>query len=249
MNLSAIVGLFLGICCILIGNFLEDGQFSALLQLTAAIIVFGGTLGATLLSNSWDDIKIGVKMLAQALKSDNHSIREQLVKELVNCAKIARRESLLSVEPELKKLSDPYLQNVMRLIVDGAEIERIKDIFSTEIHVSEQRQLQAAKIWSDAGGFAPTVGIIGAVLGLIHVMANLTNTSELGKGIAVAFVATIYGVGSANLIFIPIANKLKRKIRHDSELKEMIIEGATSIQSGMSPYLIEEKLRVYSKNI
>src|SRR5690606_4440430 len=131
-------------------------------------------------------------------------------------------------------------------MIDGIDPVTLNEVFENEMYLEETRKMRAAKVWSDAGGFAPTIGILGAVLGLIHVMANLSDTSALGQGIAVAFVATIYGVGSANLFFIPISNKIKRRIKEEIEVKAMILEGAVSILSGLNPYIIEEKMRNYT---
>jgi chemotaxis protein MotA len=141
------------------------------------------------------------------------------------------------------------MRSVYRFVVDGVDPEVLRKIFEEEIHVSERRKLAAAKVWSDAGGFAPTVGIIGAVLGLISVMANISDTSMLGQGIAVAFVATIYGVGSANLLFIPVANKLRTLIRFRAETETMILEGALAVVSGLNPYLIEQKMRAFTAEV
>jgi chemotaxis protein MotA len=149
------------------------------------------------------------------------------------------------LEKRLPHYHDLFMKNVFRFVIDGVEPGTIKDIFENEIYVEEERLLSGAKVYMDAGGFSPTVGIIGAVLGLIHVMENLTDTSKLGSGIAVAFVATVYGVGSANLIFIPLANKIKKKIKERSKTKEMILIGAISVLNGLNPYIIEEKMKAY----
>jgi chemotaxis protein MotA len=142
-------------------------------------------------------------------------------------------------------MSDPFLQNVIRSVVDGLDSQIIRAIYEKQIQLDEERLLAGAKVWMDAGGYAPTIGIIGAVLGLIQVMGNLTDTSKLGSGIAVAFVATIYGVGAANLIFIPLSNKLKKLVATEMKTKEMILEGGLSILSGLTPSLIEIKLKAF----
>ena len=141
------------------------------------------------------------------------------------------------------------MRSVYRFAIDGVDPEVLRRLFEEEISVSERRKMAAAKIWSDAGGFAPTIGIIGAVLGLISVMANITDTSMLGQGIAVAFVATIYGVGSANLVFLPISNKLKSLIRFRSETEHMILEGALAVVNGLNPYMIEQKMRSFTNEV
>jgi chemotaxis protein MotA len=141
------------------------------------------------------------------------------------------------------------MRSVYRFVIDGVDPEVLRRIFEEEIFINERRKLSAAKVWSDAGGFAPTIGIIGAVLGLISVMANISDTALLGQGIAVAFVATIYGVGAANLVFIPVANKMKALIRFRSETEQMILEGAVAIVSGLNPYLIEQKMRAFTNEV
>jgi chemotaxis protein MotA len=245
MHLTTIIGLLVGIGGILLGNALEGGHFSSLIQGTAALIVFGGTVGAVVVSAHKKDINLGLSLAKETFFKKNSKLDEDVLLEIIDCAKIARKESILSIEPKISKMKDPFLQNVIRTVVDGIDPQIIREIFEKKIELEEKRLNSAARIWTDAGGFAPTVGIIGAVLGLIHVMGNLTDTSKLGAGIAVAFVATIYGVGSANLIFLPIANKIKRNIVEKVNQMEMILEGGISILSGMSPSLIELKLRTY----
>jgi chemotaxis protein MotA len=169
----------------------------------------------------------------------------KLVKEIIEAAQIARKESILALERKLNGFSNPFMQNVFRFVIDGVEPNTLRDIFESEIAMEEESLNAGAKIWTDAGGYAPTIGIIGAVLGLIHVMQNMSDTSKLAGGIAVAFVATIYGVGSANLILLPIGNKIKRRIEKQIEIKVMVLEGAVGIMNGMNPFIIEEKLRAF----
>jgi len=171
---------------------------------------------------------------------------EKVIKELIDASQIARKESILALEKRLSTFSNPYMQTIFRFVIDGVDPTTIKDIFENEISLSEEHMISGAKIWSTAGGYAPTIGIIGAVLGLIHVMENLADTSKLGAGIAVAFVATVYGVASANIFFLPFANKITRKIKLQSQMKEMILTGAIGIVSGMNPFIIEEKLRAFT---
>jgi chemotaxis protein MotA len=246
MQLSAILGLVIGIGGILVGNVIEGGSITGLLQLTAFFIVFGGTLGATMLSNRMEDLRLGLKYFKMAFGSSETAERARIAAEITQSAQLARRESILALEQSIAKFSDPFMRTVYRFVIDGVDPEVLRKIFNEEIVVAERRKLAAAKVWSDAGGFAPTIGIIGAVLGLIGVMNGIEDTSALGHGIAVAFVATIYGVGSANLIFLPIANKLKSLIRYRSETEYMILEGALSVISGLNPYLIEQKMRAFT---
>ena len=243
---ATIFGIIIGLGGILVGNFLDGGHAGSLFQGTAALIVFGGTFGATLVSNTFSDIKKAIAMLPVAFREGSETQMKQLAAEVVAIAQLARRESILVVETKLNSFTNPFMKNVFRYMIDGIEPDTLRKIFEKEIEVTEKRTMVAAKVWSDAGGYAPTIGIIGAVLGLIHVMANLSDTSQLGRGIAVAFVATIYGVGSANLLFIPLAHKIRSRIKAQSDIKKMILEGAIAISSGLNPYIIEEKMRAFT---
>lgn len=248
MQLSTIIGLLVGIGGILIGNLVEGGHVSALLQAAAAFVVFGGTLGAMMVANRGEDLRRGFTLLKMAFSSeDAESLKIRVAKDIVEAAQLARRESILALESRLPTFATHQMRNVFRFMIDGVEPETLKEIFRNEAMQDERRQLAGARIWMDAGGFAPTIGIIGAVLGLIQVMANLTDTTALGQGIAIAFVATIYGVGSANLIFIPLANKLQREIREQTNIKHMVIDGAIAIISGLNPYIIQEKMSAYKE--
>jgi len=245
MDLSTWLGLIIGIGGILGGQVLEGGHVSSIMQATAAFIVFGGTFGAIFVGSPLEDLKTALALLKLAFfgAQDN---RDQIISELMDAAQTARKESILALEKKLNNFSNEYMQTVFRFVIDGIDAKTIKEIFETEIYLEEEHKLAGAKVYMDAGGFSPTIGIIGAVLGLIHVMENLSDTSKLGAGIAVAFVATVYGVGSANLIFIPLANKLKRKIKNQAAVKEMILTGALGVVSGLNPFIIEQKIKAYS---
>jgi chemotaxis protein MotA len=243
--MTTLLGLLVGIGGILLGNMIEGGHFTALVQAAAAFVVFGGTLGAMLVSNRMEDIRRGVFLLGRAFRDSTSETKRQIAAQIVEAAQVARRESILALESRLNTFANPHMRSVFRFLIDGVEPETLRDVFRTEAAQDERRQLAGARIWMDAGGFAPTIGIIGAVLGLIQVMANLTDTTALGQGIAVAFVATIYGVGSANLIFIPLANKMQRQIKEETQMKHMVIDGASAIVSGLNPYIIQEKLAAY----
>lgn len=246
MQATTVLGLIIGIGGIVVGNLLEGGHIGSLLQVTAAFIVFGGTFGATMVSNRAEDLRLAFEYLKHAFRASEVNERNLIATEIIQSAQTARRESLLALEKNLNKFRDPFMRQVYRFAIDGVDPEVLRKIFSEEISVNERRKLAAAKVWLDAGGFAPTIGIIGAVLGLISVMSNISDTSMLGQGIAVAFVATIYGVGSANLIFIPISNKLRALIRFRSETEHMILEGALAVVSGLNPYLIEQKMKSFT---
>ena len=249
MEMTTLFGLLLGIGGIILGNVVEGGQISSLVQGAAAMIVLCGTLGAVIVSSTRGELRLGLELLKNAFFPTNQNLAEAQLKEIMECSRLARRESILSIENRIGKMSDPFLQNVMRGVVDGVDPKILKDLFERQVDLEEQKLLGGAKIWTDAGGYSPTIGIIGAVLGLIHVMGNLSDTSKLGSGIAVAFVATIYGVGLANLVFLPIGNKLKKWVKQEILVKEMMIEGGLCIQQGLSPSLTELKLRPFLEKL
>ncbi len=246
MDLATIFGLVLAIGGILAGQALEGGHAGTLMQATAALIVFSGTIGAVLVGTPLSDVKTGLALLRSAFFNPKGDETEKLIKELLECAQVARKESILALERRVGTFSNDYMKTVFRFVIDGVDATTLREIFESELYLEEEHQNAGAKIFIDAGGFAPTVGIIGAVLGLIHIMENLSDTSKLGSGIAVAFVATVYGVGSANLLFLPLGNKIKRRIKMQLAVKEMILTGAIGIVSGLNPFLIEQKLRAYT---
>lgn len=245
MDRATFFGLLIGIGGILAGNFIEGGQVASLVQGTAFLIVISGTLGAVLVSNRSSDIKLGMGLFRQAFSQQKLNF-EQPIKEIVDCSRLAKKESLFALEAKLTTLNSALLKEVLKNVIDGVEPKLTRQIFENIIQKEEQRLLHAGKIWIDAGGFSPTIGIIGAVLGLIHVMGNLADTTKLGAGIAVAFVATVYGVGFANLIFIPIGNKIKKNVAEVSKHKYMVLDGALMIGSGLNSQLIEQKLISYT---
>ncbi len=246
LDMVTLFGLIVGLSGIVVGQMLEGGSPSALIQGTAFMIVFGGTIGAVMVSTTKEDLRMGLKLLRWAFSDGKEVDEGKIRRELVEAAQLARRESILALEKKLNSFSNPFMQNVFRFVVDGVDAPTLKDVFESEIELEEENQIAGAKMWTDAGGYSPTIGIIGAVLGLIAVMQHLTDTSKLGAGIAVAFVATIYGVASANLVFLPIGSKIKRKVKKQSELKRMILDGAISIMTGLNPYIIEQKMRSFT---
>lgn len=245
MDMITLIGLIAGFGGIIGGMLLEGGHIGSILQITAAIIVFGGTIGAVMVSTTREDLKVGLALLKLGFGESKSEDPAQIAKELIEAAQIARKDSILALERRLNSFSNPFMQNIFRFVIDGVEPQVLRDIFESQIAMEEENLLAGAKIYTDAGGFAPTVGIIGAVLGLIHVMSNLTDTSKLGAGIAVAFVATVYGIASANLIFLPLGNKIKRKVKRNLEIKLMVLDGAIGIMNGLNPFIIEEKLKSY----
>lgn len=245
MDITTIGGIVFAVACILVGQALEGGHASSLMQLTAGIIVIGGTVGACAVAFPLPDFIRGVKMFSMALKQKKSDVGP-LVGQLVDLAGVARRDGVLALEQRLADIKDPFLKRAVGFIVDGVDAAVARDALETEIHHHYEEGVIGAKVWESAGGFSPTVGILGAVLGLIHVMENLSDPSKLGGGIAVAFVATVYGVGIANLLFLPVATKLKRKLGVEKERQILIAEGVLSIQAGLNPRVLEEKLRAYA---
>jgi chemotaxis protein MotA len=245
VDIASIGGLLFAIACILGGQALEGGHASSLMQATAAIIVIGGTLGACAVAFPMKDFIGGLKMAGVAFKNKKQDWAG-LMEQIIDLAGVARRDGVLALEQKLGTIKDPFLKRAVGFIVDGVDASVARDALETEIHHAMAEGTVKAKVWESAGGYSPTVGILGAVLGLIHVMENLADPSKLGSGIATAFVATVYGVACANLLFLPMANKIKRKLVLEQELQTMVAEGILSIQAGLNPRVLEEKLRAYA---
>lgn len=244
MDTISLIGLALAFGAILGGQFLEGGHLSSLFQPTAFIIVIGGTLGAVMLQSPFSVFKQSMSMMKWVI-SPPHLGQEELIVRIVEWSQIARREGMLALEGHLAEMTDPFLRKGLQLLVDGAEPDRMREVLEVEMYAHEEQMKLSAKVWESAGGYAPTVGILGAVMGLIHVMENLSDPSKLGSGIAVAFVATIYGVGSANLIFLPVAKKLLVHVAHQTVSREMYIDGLIGIANGDNPKIIESRLQGY----
>jgi chemotaxis protein MotA len=246
LDIASLIGLVLAFGGIIGGMLVEGGHVGSLVQPTALMIVWGGTFGACFVQTPMEDIKLGLSLAKLAFLGGGHDDPDKIIAELIAAAQTARKESILALEKKLNSFSNPYMQTIFRFVIDGVDPNTIKDIFENEIYLEQEHYAVGAKFWEAAGGYAPTIGIIGAVLGLIHVMENLSDTSKLGEGIAVAFVATIYGLVTANIFALPMANKIKRKMSARAHAKEMILTGALGIVNGMNPFIIEEKLRAYS---
>ncbi|MDI1279560.1 flagellar motor protein [Methylobacter sp.] len=244
MDILSIAGVFVGVGAILLGIMLDGGDIHSLVNVPALIIVFGGTFGATLLQYPPAVFVRSMKMFSWVLISKEMNLSEQIDK-VIYWSLLARKEGLLGLEDALPKEEDPFIKKGLQLLVDGNDPDAIRDILEMDIDAKESMDLQAAGLYEAMGGYAPTIGILGAVMGLIHVMQNLTNPELLGQGIATAFVATIYGVGSANLIFLPIANKLKAHVLALTQAREMLAEGIISIAEGQNPRNIKLKLGGY----
>jgi len=244
LDRASVIGIILGITAIVAGNMLEGGAVGSILQGTAAVIVFGGTVGATLLSFPFSDVSRAVLSLRDVFFG-NRPNSEQIIRQIIDFSVIGRRNGLIALESELVYVEDLFLHRAIRLAVDGMNQNMLRETLEQEITTYEDERRREAKVWETAGGFAPTVGILGAVLGLIHVMENLTDPSKLGAGIAVAFVATVYGVGSANLVLLPLSKKLHGRIDDELSRRELILEGVVGIQSGINPYYLEQRLRSF----
>ena len=244
MDILSILGVIVALGAILGGNILEGGHTSSLVQLTAFVIVGGGTVGAVMIQVSLATFKRSMQMASWVFKPPPQ-MPQEAIEKIVSWSNIARREGLLGLESIAEQEVDLFARKGLQLLVDGNEPEIIRGILEVDLESQEYRDTQAAKVWEGMGGYSPTIGIIGAVMGLIHVMNNLADPRRLGAGIAVAFIATIYGVGLANLFFLPIANKLKGHIHVQTRFREMVLEGVVSIAEGENPRNIETKLNGY----
>lgn len=241
MDKSSFAGLVLGLGGIVVGLLLEGGKLSQIVQPTAAIIVFGGTLGAVLLQYPLPVVASAFRRLIRVFFEPKLDA-QGTVQQLVAFANKARRQGMISLDADLPAINDPFLRKSLMLAVDGTEPQELRKMMQLELDNQGEYEENIPKVFESAGGFAPTIGIIGAVLGLIQVMQHLDNINEVGKGIAVAFVATVYGVGSANLFFLPSSGKLRLRIREEQILHEMTLEGVVSILEGMNPRMLETKL-------
>ena len=244
MDLASLIGTLLGVSAVVGGQLLEGGQIGQILQLTAAIIVVGGTVGAMLVAYPTQDIKKALGLIPLIYKNVNLDVRPT-IDEIIRIATIARKEGVLAVEGQRESIQNPLFKKTIKYVIDGFEPNTVKEIIDTEISIAFEDEENAGKVFEGAGGFSPTIGIIGAVLGLIHVMAMLNDPSKIGEGIAVAFVATVYGVGMANLILIPWGTKLKRKAQQRMMTKEVVKLGVIGIQEGLNPHFLQEKLEVF----
>lgn len=241
MDVLSILGVILGFAAIIGGNYLEGGSIAALINLPAAVIVIGGTFGAAMIQTPWVGMKLAISRLRWIFAPPRMAF-QQGINKVSRWAIAARKEGLLGLESLSETESDFFARKGLQLLVDGSEPDSIRNVMEVESLVLEQRDVDAARFYESMGGYAPTIGIIGAVMGLIQVMSNLSDPSKLGSGIAIAFVATIYGVGFANLLLLPVASKLKNLARSESRFRELLIEGIISIAEGENPRAIELKL-------
>lgn len=244
MDKISFAGLALGLAAVVVGQVLEGGHVGSLIQPTALLIVLGGTLGAVMLQSPLPVFMTGMRMGAWVFFPPVVD-PQKLIGDISRWSQVARKEGLLALEAQIISLSDPFARKGLQLLVDGAEPERLREVLEVEISAYESNLKLASKVWESAGGYSPTIGILGAVMGLIHVMENLSDPAKLGSGIAVAFVATIYGVGAANLIFLPVAKKLMANIGRLVTVREMLVDGLVGIANGDNPRLVESRLQGY----
>lgn len=243
-DLATIAGIVLALAGIVGGLILEKGQLSDIIQGTAAMIVLGGTLGAVLVTTPLSIVLRAFKGLGNVFFEQANTTSET-IDALIGYAAKARKNGIVSLESDAAEIADPFLRKALGLAVDGTDLQEMRKMMETDIFLGEQGTEGEAKVWEAAGGYAPTIGIIGAVMGLIQVMKHLEDIKEVGHGIAVAFVATVYGVGTANILFLPMANKLRARARAASVRKEMMLEGVIGIVEGLNPTLIRMKLASY----
>ncbi|HVN94279.1 MAG TPA: flagellar motor protein [Terracidiphilus sp.] len=241
MDKASVGGAFLAIAGIIAGLLIEGGNVGQILQPTAALIVFGGTMGAVLLQFPLTTVVAAFRSLAHVFRAPRKEDM-QLIREMIGFANKARRNGMVSLDADLAAIRDPFLRQTLMLAVDGTEPADLRKIMRVSLESMTENEERLPAVFESAGGFSPTIGILGAVLGLIQVMHHLDNIAEVGRGIAVAFVATIYGVGIANLFFLPFAGKMRLRIRTGHRRREMMLEGVISILEGMNPRMLEIKL-------
>jgi chemotaxis protein MotA len=244
IDISTVGGIVVAVGAIVGGLLLEKGSIADIAQYTAAIIVLGGTSGAVMVSTPLHVLKGAIRRLGSLFR-EQETNPKLLIREIIDYAGHARKNGIVSLETSISQVSDAFLRKGLGLTVDGTDLQEVRRIMELELTVTEHHAEAEAKVFESAGGYAPTVGIIGAVLGLIQVMKNLANIDEVGHGIAVAFVATVYGVAVANIFFLPAATKIKSRIQHESHMREMMLEGIVGIAEGLNPKLLENKLEAF----
>ncbi|MFD1178824.1 flagellar motor protein [Paenibacillus puldeungensis] len=247
MDIATLLGIIIGLAALIGGFIWEGGQLGGLLQVAAALIVFGGTIAAVMISFPIAKLRTVPRALSFAFSSKTPDPSE-LIEDIVGMSTTARREGVLALEKRAAEHQNPFLREGIQLVVDGTERNMVQQIMELEIEALEKKHEGYAKIFESAGGYAPTFGIIGTVMGLIHVLGSLTEPTALGPSIAVAFTATLYGVASANLIFLPLASKIRTRSEEEIDRMELMLEGILSIQNGDHPLLVRRKLDSFSVN-
>lgn len=244
MDLTTILGLVIGIGALLVSVVLEGGHLASLISVPAFVVIFGGTIGATAIGFTLEELKTVPTLMRIAFRDEKHDVGS-LISTLVSFAEKARREGLLALEEDLNAIEDKFLKKGMQLVIDGTDAELVRSIMETELAFIQERHHKGASIFDAAGGYAPTMGIIGTVMGLVHVLGNLSDTESLGPAISTAFLATLYGIFSANIFFLPLAGKLKNRSAHQVLVYEVTLEGILSVQAGDNPRIVEEKLEAF----
>lgn len=241
VEISTLLGLMCGFSMMISAFLMEGGKIGALLQVTASMIVFGGTIGAVIVSFPMYELKNVPRIFKMVFFTKNYN-EGNVVTEILSFAEKARREGILTLEQETNRVENKLMRKGLRLVVDGVEPEILRDILDREIHLIELDSHTCATVFDAAGGYSPTMGIIGTVMGLISVLGNLSKPEELGPSIALAFVATLYGVCFANLVWLPFGNKIKRQGKKEKFISELIVEGLISIQEGQNPRIVKDRL-------
>jgi len=240
-------GILLALSGILGGLLMEGGRIQDVSQITAAFIVLGGTLGAVMVSTPLSVLWRAAARLVHVF-FDRNQPPDSAIEQVIGYATKARKYGLVSLEDEASRIEDPFLRKALTLAVDGTDLQELRTMMMLEIDMTDNAALAEAKVFESAGGYSPTIGIIGAVMGLIQVMKNLSDLKEVGHGIAVAFVATVYGVGLANIFLLPASNKIKSRIERERELNELKLEGVVAIVEGLNPKIIRSKLEAYQQD-
>lgn len=243
--MGPLLGIIVALVMILLGNTLEGGHASSIVGGPAFMIVIGGTIGAVLVQFPLPTVKASIGAAGALFKKQSHD-HAKIVDEIVDYANRARRDGILALEKVAPAASDPFLAKALMMAVDGADSASLRDTMEIGLSQIEESGEDSAKVFEAAGGYCPTVGIIGAVLGLIHVMSNLADIAAVGKGIAAAFVATIYGVAAANILFLPLAGRIKLQVRDEVNLRQLTLVGVLAIQEGMNPKLVRERLAAFA---
>jgi chemotaxis protein MotA len=242
MDLAPAIGIGAGFAVVITANVLEGGNPTSMLLLPPMLLVFGTTLLVSMAGGTMDDAKNAAKSFVRAFTGKVEP-PGSLVPQVVELAEKARREGLLALEDSIRNVDDDFLKRGVTLAIDGTDPDELRDILESEVYAKRSADKQSAKFWGDAGAYAPTIGIIGTVMGLVHVLENLSKPEELGHLIAAAFLATLWGVASANLIFLPLGSRLKRLSELEAARMELTIEGIAAIQSGSNPRVVAQKLR------
>ncbi len=247
-DVAGMLGIILAGISIVGGHLFEGGHMNQIVQPTAALIVFGGTCAGVLVEFSWPDFIKAIKACRDVFQPPQSNLREAMDK-IVELSKLARRQGLVAIDREAQKIENAFMQKALRMVADGIEPKQLKSALQKQVHNLEKEESNIPAIYLAGGGYAPTIGVLGAVMGLIHVMGNISDPSKLGAGIAVAFVATLYGVGVANLFLLPMGGKLKAQMKARSHFMELIIEGAASIAASENPLIVEQKLSAYLSSV